>query len=361
MPGPAGYGQPMQNGKKEDSLSGVRLWIGIMLGMILLIVAVGGVTRLTHSGLSMVTWEPVLGVWPPMSEEGWQFRFDQYRAFPEYQQLRAGMSLEEFKIIFFWEYLHRMLGRLLGLAYLIPLAVFWFRGQVSGSLKALLLIGLGLLGGQGFMGWYMVKSGLVDNPFVSHYRLAAHLGLAFFLFAYLLWVLLRITPGAAPPGPASAAARRWAMGLSLLLVAQIIWGAFVAGLKAGFIYNTFPTMQGHWIAPYWNQLHPAWINVFDNPVLVQFLHRTMGILITVLAMAGWWVLRRDATLTGVRKTALSAFTLGLFVQFWLGVATLVFMVPLALGVMHQVTACVLTGCAVWMVYVFRGEGDRLHA
>ena len=225
----------MHDVKSCEDVFVIRVWLGVVLGMILLMVAVGGITRLTDSGLSMVTWEPILGAWPPVTEADWQHRFDQYRQFPEYQQLRKGMSLEEFKVIFFWEYLHRLLGRLLGLVYAVPLAWFWWRGRIPRWMKLPLLAGLVLGGLQGVMGWYMVKSGLVDNPYVSHYRLAAHLGLAFIVFSYLLWLLLRTWPRSPHEVPASGAARGWVYLLVTLVVVQSVWGAFVAGLNSEFM------------------------------------------------------------------------------------------------------------------------------
>lgn len=351
------YRFPVINSVSTSSRHGIRLWLGIVLGFILLMVAVGGITRLTESGLSMVTWEPILGAWPPTTEADWQFRFDQYRAYPEYQQLRKGMTLDEFKVIFFWEYLHRLLGRLLGLVYAVPLALFWFRGQLDRSLKIKLFIGLLMGGGQGLMGWYMVKSGLVDDPFVSHYRLAAHLGLAFILFAYLLWILLSITPLVTPSGPASARARGWAWAVVGLLVAQIVWGAFVAGLNAGFIYNTYPLMQGYWIAPYWNNLEPFVSNLVSNPVTVQFIHRWLGALLLIVTGVTWLIARRDVSVDGARRWAMNALTATMVGQFVLGILTLLWRVPLALGVMHQVLACVLVGLAtVWLHALHRREG-----
>lgn len=334
----------------KDTKRAVRNWLGVMLGLILLMVAVGGITRLTESGLSMVTWEPILGAWPPVTDADWQFRFDQYRSSPEYQQIRQGMSLDEFKFIFFWEYLHRLLGRLLGVVYGIPLLVFWWRGRLDGLLTFKLLLGLVLGGAQGFMGWYMVKSGLAENPYVSHYRLAAHLGLAFILLAYLVQVYMSIKPWRRPELPAPPKARTWGVVLGGLLVAQIAWGAFVAGLNAGFIYNTWPLMQGQVIAPAWNAMHPLWVNVMDNPVTVQFVHRWLGALLLAATLVAWSDLRRHPAMTGLRASALTYFTAGLGVQVGLGILTLIWSVPLMLGVMHQVMAGLLVGLNVlWLV------------
>lgn len=329
---------------------GIVIWLGIVVFTILLMVMVGGITRLTESGLSMTTWEPVMGAVPPLSDADWQFRFDQYRASPEYQKLRRGMSMDEFKFIFFWEYFHRLLGRLLGLMYAVPLAWFWWRGRLNRALKIALSIGLLLGGAQGFMGWYMVKSGLVDMPQVSHFRLAAHLGLAFFLFTYLLVIMVHLMRLVPQPRSASGKSRAWVTVLSVLLFFQMLWGAFVAGLNAGFIYNTYPLMQGYIIAPFWNQLSPFWMNLISNPVTVQFIHRWLGAVFLVAAIIGWWQLRTDVTVNGLRRWSLDNFTVLLFFQFVLGIATLVFHVPLALGVMHQITACLMSGLAGLMIY-----------
>jgi len=323
-----------------------------MLTLILTMVAVGGITRLTESGLSMVTWEPLLGAWPPVTDEDWQFRFDQYRSYPEYQQLNRGMSLSEFKFIFFWEYFHRLLGRLLGVVYFLPLVYFWVRGMLQGSLQWKLLLGLVGGGAQGALGWYMVKSGLVDVPYVSHYRLAAHLGLAFLLFSYLLWVLLSISGLKTSMRPASRTSSHLVRLSCFLLVMQIIWGAFVAGLNAGFIYNTFPLMQGYWVPPFLLNMEPWWRSFIDNPVAVQFTHRMLGFMLLACTLITWVVVRRDPSADGMRRDAMSLFAGLMIWQFALGVMTLMLMVPLALGVMHQVTACLICGVAVLLLFSF---------
>ncbi len=345
----------MQTLISGDNLKPVRRWLFSVLVLILMMVAVGGITRLTESGLSMVTWEPILGALPPMSHADWEYRFDQYKQFPEYQLLRPDMTLHEFKMIFFWEYLHRLLGRLLGLVYAVPMIWFWWRGRLPGNVKLPVFIGLLLGACQGAMGWYMVKSGLADNPYVSHYRLAAHLGLAFVVFSYLLWILLGLRPVTELDEPASPRARRWSAVLASLLVFQIVWGAFVAGLNAGFMYNTFPTMQGSWFPPYWNLLEPLWRNFIDNPATVQFIHRVCGTLLLLMTMAAWVVLRRDPTINGSKRSALHLFFMLIITQFWLGVFTLVLMVPVALGVVHQIMACLLCGSLVFMIHSFRGK------
>jgi cytochrome c oxidase assembly protein subunit 15 len=231
--------------------------------------------------------------------------------------------------------------------------VLWRRGRFDRALKIKLSVGLALGGAQGFMGWYMVASGLVENPYVSHYRLAAHLGLAFFLFGYLLWVwdgLRADRPR--PAGRASGKARAWVTGLVTLLVVQIVWGAFVAGLNAGYFYNTFPTMQGYWLPPHGGQLEPFARNLVDNPATVQFIHRTLGILLLALTVAAWASLARDPTVDAVRRRIFHGFAGLILVQFWLGVFTLVLVMPISLATLHQVTACLLTGTAVLMLVRF---------
>lgn len=343
----------------QSNIQHIRRWLVGVMALILAMVAIGGVTRLTESGLSMVTWEPILGVVPPMSEDDWNFRFDQYKAFPEYQQLRPQMTIAEFKLIYFWEYLHRLVGRSLGVAYLLPLVWFWTRGGLDRSLKWTLFIGLLLGGGQGVLGWYMVKSGLADNPFVSHYRLAAHLGLAFAVIAFLFRIYMGLYPFIARETPASRPARTWIACLLVLLVVQIVWGAFVAGLNAGFFYNTFPKMQGYWIPPVWNQFEPLWRNFLDNPATVQFVHRVLGTLLVFATLGAWLTLRRDPTVDGRKRKSLSAFTVLVIAQFWLGLLTLLLMVPVVLGVLHQVNACLLLLSAVHLQYAFGGGNGLL--
>jgi cytochrome c oxidase assembly protein subunit 15 len=323
-------------------------WLDAVCLFILLMVLVGGVTRLTESGLSMVTWEPILGVIPPRNEAEWQMRFDQYRAHPEYQLLKKGMTLREFKKIYFWEYLHRLLGRLIGLVYAVPLVWFVARGAVRGRLAALLTIGLALGGLQGFVGWWMVKSGLQENPHVSPMRLAIHLGLALFLLSYLWWRRLRIThPREAHGAPFALRVR--ARAFLALLVVQIFYGALVAGLNAGFMFNTFPLMMGHVCPPGMWALAPAWINLFENATTVQWIHRALGWAVLAAALHVWHRGRRDVH-TPLARGALAGIAGLTILQFALGVATLLLKVPVWLGVSHQVAAALLLIAAVTLVY-----------
>ena len=334
----------------------LRRWYWSIAFITLCVLIVGGVTRLTHSGLSMVEWQPILGVIPPVTEADWQHRFEQYQQFPEYQKLRQGMTLHEFKFIFFWEYLHRILARAIGMVFLIPFVFFLVRRWMNPPLvkRSLALFGLGAA--QGLMGWLMVASGLVDRPSVSHYRLAAHLSLAFLIFGYAVWLARDMRAKAISDARTDAATayRRGLTIVGILLAAQIIWGAFVAGLKAGFFANTFPLMGGRLVPQTLLQRQPALSNFVANPVAVQWTHRLLG---TVLAIAIIALFFRTRTSTDERSrnfaTALLIVTL---VQYVLGVLTLIYAVPVALGVAHQAVALILFGTWVmWLHHVMRGS------
>jgi len=328
----------------------LRTWLWSIAGMTFLTLVVGGITRLTQSGLSIVDWQPFVGVVPPLNDVQWQEMFDRYRSFPEYQQLRRGMTLSEFKFIFFWEYLHRVVARVIGLVFLIPFVVFVARGFMNGPLlrRSLLLFGLGAA--QGAMGWFMVSSGLVDSPRVSHYRLAAHLSLAFVIFSYAVWLArdLAVTGVRTPlPAPTQRRLRRGIVALGALLGVQIVWGAFVAGLDAGLYYNTFPLMGGGLIPPDYLRLSPALVNLVENPGLVQWVHRVLGTLL--LGAALWFAFRLKGEGVDPRSRTLgTAYAGGVVFQYLLGVATLLLMVPVSLGVAHQGMAMILMG--IWVAW-----------
>lgn len=313
------------------------LWLGI--GLILLMVIVGGITRLTGSGLSMTDWNLIMDAIPPLNEADWLDAFAQYQQFPEYQKLNYGMSLSEFKQIYFWEYLHRLLGRVLGLVFAIPLAIFWMRKWLSALLKKrfLILMGLGAL--QGAMGWFMVKSGLVDDPYVSHYRLAAHLTLALVLIGFCLWYALDIRAG--ETGNTDLMLPRnlynWSLIIGILFFIQVIWGAFTAGLHAGYIYNTFPLMNGKLLPPDMWSLQPAILNLFDNLGFVQWIHRLNGTLLLLAVLYFWLKSRKFAIPKNMQFNALLLFG-AIALQYVLGILTLINLVPLWLGVTHQAVA-----------------------
>lgn len=324
----------------------LRLWFWAVAAMTLAVLVVGGVTRLTHSGLSIVDWDPIMGVVPPLSDGDWQRTFERYQQFPEYQTLREGMSLSEFKVIFFWEYLHRLLARTIGIVFLIPFIFFLARGWLNRplALRALALFALG--GMQGLIGWLMVASGLVDRPSVSHFRLAAHLGLAFLIFGYAVWLIRELS---ITNERVATDMRRWrilkrsVVAIGALLGLQIIWGAFVAGLKAGFFANTFPKMAGVWIP---STLFEG--NFLSNPVAVQWTHRVLGtaLALAVIGIVVWMARVRIDQMSRRFGTALLVLVI---VQYLLGVITLLRVVPVALGVSHQATALLLFG--VWVAWL----------
>ncbi|MBT5856670.1 COX15/CtaA family protein [bacterium] len=313
----------------------IKLWLSIILGSIIAIVLVGGTTRLTGSGLSMVDWNLIMGSIPPLSEAQWLITFDAYKAFPQYQQINIHMSLSEFKGIFFWEYTHRMLGRVIGLLILIPYCVFRWKKSLSPRLskQGLWLVSLVVL--QGLVGWVMVKSGLVDDPHVSHFRLATHLLLAFLLFQVTFWVLQEQFRGKTSVRPLNKTAKH-AWGLTGLLVLQITYGAFTAGTRAGLYYNTFPKMGADWLPQTSWGLMPLITNFFNNPVMIQFIHRTLAYTLTAVTI--WFGVRFLKTLNKTQKRWYIVFSHALILQILLGIATLVLMVPISLALLHQLVA-----------------------
>lgn len=327
----------------------IRRWYWSGAIIVLLMVIIGGITRLTGSGLSMSDWRPIMGIIPPISETAWQDAFDYYKQFPEYQQVNRGMNLSEFKTIFFWEYLHRMAGRMLGLVFLIPFGYFLIRKKMDSTQirRALILLFLGI--SQGLMGWYMVKSGLVDIPAVSHYRLAAHLMLAFIIFGCCVWFALDLYKKSINSKLITAEHKLWLYAILLFLVVQIIWGAFTAGLHAGHIYNTFPKMFSYWFPPELWLSEPLYINFIENIVTVQWFHRVMGTLLGLFAII-YWI--RTLTSSVDKTTKMWAFALftTVLVQYAIGVFTLIYHVPVWLGVIHQAFAMVLFGVVIGAIH-----------
>jgi heme a synthase len=333
----------------------LRLWLWSIAAMTFVVLVVGGITRLTQSGLSIVDWKPFMGVIPPLGEAQWQARFDLYRQFPEYQQLRRGMTLSEFKFIFFWEYLHRLVARAIGLVFLVPFVVFWLRGYLTRPLarRALTLFGLGAL--QGLMGWLMVQSGLVDRPSVSHYRLAAHLSLAFVIFGYAVWLARDLRHTAMGPPIEATTQRLLNRGLLLigsLLAVQIVWGAFVAGLKAGHYYPTFPLMGGRLVPTDMFWLEPALRNFVENPIAVQWTHRVIGTILGLAAVAFFVRVQRTGVDT-VSGRLNVIFLSSILAQYLLGVLTLVYRVPVSLAVIHQGAAMLVFGIWLWWLHHVR--------
>jgi cytochrome c oxidase assembly protein subunit 15 len=299
---------------------------------------IGGITRLTGSGLSMTDWNLVLGTIPPLDHAGWVQAFDRYRTFPEYQQLNLGMTLGEFKAIFFWEYLHRMLGRLIGLVFFLPLLWFWWHGFFDRSLKKRVSVLLFLGMTQGGMGWFMVKSGLVDNPHVSHYRLAMHLTLAFILLGCCTWFALDLRKRQKiHSSDDKLKLKKWVWTIGAVFFIQIIWGAFVAGLHAGKIYNTFPLMNNHWVPIHGWVLKPTILNLLENPGTVQWVHRILGTFLSLMVILMWTKMQFTELESVLRKRGL-ALLLIIIVQYSIGIITLLFHVPVILGVIHQAGA-----------------------
>tara|TARA_A100001015_G_scaffold211497_1_gene237126 strand:+ start:369 stop:1232 length:864 start_codon:yes stop_codon:yes gene_type:complete len=274
------YNIGMLNRLKRSQL----IWLLSLLGLVILMVMIGGITRLTGSGLSMVEWNLIMGSLPPLSDSQWVSTFSKYQLSPEYQQINKGMSLSQFKFIFFWEYLHRMLGRLIGLVCIVPYLYFLLKGHLSSVLKKRGVMIIFLVIAQGLLGWYMVKSGLVNIPHVSHYRLASHLSLAFFFFVYILWTFLDEIN---LPKFSKDLSKKFFSLMSFflfLLGLQIVYGAFTAGLKAGHMMNTFPLMAGQFVPDLVYTMSPFWKNFIENPFGIQFIHRWLGICVFALGV-----------------------------------------------------------------------------
>jgi cytochrome c oxidase assembly protein subunit 15 len=270
----------------------VAAWLLVCCALVFAMVVVGGVTRLTRSGLSIVEWQPLMGAIPPLTEAHWQELFDKYRQTPEYLQVNKGMSLHEFKGIFWWEYLHRLLGRLIGLVFFVPLLWFMVKRKVEWALVPR-LVAIFLLGGvQGAIGWWMVKSGLISDPRVSHVRLSIHLGIAFLIFAAMFWTALGLWAGAPARDPHRRRLAGYGAGLSVLTFVMVLSGALVAGTRAGYAYNTFPLMTGHFFPPEYFMLQPWWDNFLHNMATVQFNHRLIAWLLFFAIPVYWWALRR---------------------------------------------------------------------
>jgi cytochrome c oxidase assembly protein subunit 15 len=329
----------------------VRAWLLAVAALVFLMVSVGGATRLTGSGLSITEWQPIVGVLPPLSEADWREAFAKYQQIPQYRHINRGMSLEAFKFIFWWEWTHRFLGRLIGLVFFLPFVYFLATGQIA---RALLpkLAGLFLLGGlQGLVGWYMVRSGLAERTDVSQYRLALHLGLAVLIFGTLLWVALSL--GERRDARAQQRIGSGGAALIVLLVfLQILLGALVAGLKAGFGYNTWPLMDDRLVPDGLGVMQPWYVNLFENAMTVQFNHRVAAyVLFGATIWQAWAVLRRTHDPRLVRSAM--ALVAAVLAQAALGIWTLLAQVPLALGLAHQAGAMVVFALAVWHLHAVR--------
>src|SRR5262245_30246536 len=323
----------------------VRAWLLVIAALVFLTAAVGGATRVTGSGLSIVEWRPVVGVVPPLSQAEWQAEFEKYQTIPQYTEVNRGMSLEDYKFIYWWEWGHRVLGRLIGAVFLLPFLWFLWKGWIEPGLRLRLLTIFGLGAVQAGVGWWMVSSGLADRISVSQYRLAFHLTLACVIFAMVLWVVQQLRPREAAYLPPRI--RKTALALVVLVLAQIYLGALVAGLRAGLIYNTWPLIHGALIPDaarlFFEQ--PWWRNFFENALMVQFNHRMLAY--AIFALAIWHAV--DVVRTARRGAAVSsALTLASVVtlQAGLGIVTLLHVTPLPLALAHQAMAVIVLAIAV---------------
>jgi cytochrome c oxidase assembly protein subunit 15 len=337
----------------------VAAWLFACCALVFALVVIGGVTRLTHSGLSITEWAPVAGTLPPLSDADWDSAFAKYRATPEYAQVNHAMSVTEFKSIFWFEYVHRLLGRLVGVAFLVPFLWFLARGAIPAGYRWP-LAGIFVLGGlQGAMGWYMVQSGLVDDPRVSQFRLAAHLALALLIFASMFWIALSLTTRrrAVNRGGLVYAAN----AVVALVFTLAVSGAFVAGIRAGFAYNTFPLMNGAWVPPEIGLLDPWWKNPFWNMATVQFDHRLLAwVLALAVPLLCWRVCVAPGTTRRARSAAL-LLVAALAAQVALGIATLLLVVPVHVAACHQAGALLLFACALLLAHAVRDRSQPYEA
>jgi heme a synthase len=340
----------------QSSNRSLIFWLFSTCFLIWVMIMVGGATRLTHAGLSIVEWKPIAGVIPPLNQVQWIEAFESYKQFPEYKLVNQGMSLADFQFIYFMEYFHRLLGRIMGLWFMVPLAVFWFRKQLSFKLKKRSLIATFLGLAQGILGWYMVKSGLVKDPAVSHYRLTAHLLLAIGLYGLLFWTALELIH---PPlknsvKPELPLIARLTFISCISITFTIFYGGLVAGLKAGLIYNTFPLMGELLIPEEWSFYNPIWINFFENAALVQCVHRWLAMATATLILFTSWVIWSQSLQKHMRTIALT-FACTSLIQITLGILTLLFHVPVILGTFHQGTAVILLSLGLCLHYMSKTQ------
>jgi len=332
----------------------VRRWMYATMLAVIVALVVGGITRLTESGLSITEWQPVAGVLPPLSDADWQQALEQFRRIPQAQTVHAGITLAEFKVIFFWEWLHRVLARGVGIVIALPFFWLWLRGSLPAPLRLRLAALPVLVALQGAMGWYMVQSGLSERTSVSQYRLTAHLALALVIYVVAAWTAFRLRaphPPAAPPAAGKGAVDRGALALAALVFVVVLTGGFVAGLDAGLVYNTWPLMGGQFVPPTYGDLSPAWRNVFENRAAVQFNHRLLAYLTVATALwLAWRRLAADAATASARR-AWRWVPLAALLQVALGVVTVLLHVPIAVAVLHQLGAVALLTAALYVAAV----------
>ncbi|HVZ04349.1 COX15/CtaA family protein [Hyphomicrobium sp.] len=331
----------------------VSIWLWSVAALVIAMVVVGGATRLTESGLSITEWQPLLGAIPPLNHADWVAAFERYKQIPQYHIMNQGMTLDAFKSIYWWEWSHRFLGRFIGVAFAVPFVFFWLTGRLKKG-SGLKFLGVLALGGvQGVIGWYMVKSGLVDRVDVSQYRLALHLTTAFAILGLLVWLALDEWPDAArrTAGMVTPTIRRMGIFIVALVVTQVVLGAFVAGLKAGFIYNTWPTMDGQWFpSDYWTK--PAFLTFFESHAAAQFNHRLTAYFVVFVVLTELWFVLRSPVDRRVRTTGI-ALAGAVLAQVGLGIATLLAHVPLELGVAHQLGGAIVFVLAIVHLHAIR--------
>ena len=327
----------------------IAYWLFICAAVIFGMILLGGVTRLTNSGLSMVDWKPLMGIIPPLSEADWQAMFLKYQQFPEYQKINIGMGLEEFKPIFMYEYLHRVLGRFIGIIFILPFLFFFFTKRIKAGLTPKLIIMLIGGGFQGLLGWYMVKSGLVDNPRVSQYRLTAHLGAAVLIYSFILWTAFSLI---SPKSDQPIELKNFAYSLSGLIFLMILSGGLVAGTHAGHAYSTWPLMGDSFIPAGLYSMAPAWLSAFEDITTIQFNHRMFAYLIVgLVAIFAVKILRSD--LKGSARIGVYCLIGLLIMQVTLGISTLVFYVPVPVAAAHQVGAVALLSASLFVSHILR--------
>lgn len=332
----------------------VRNWLLVVYAMIAAMVLIGGITRLTGSGLSMVEWRPLMGALPPLNETEWAAVFAKYKQSPQYTQVNHWMTLADFERIFFWEWFHRLFGRLIGVAFFVPWVYFALRGHLKGRLRNRTFIAFLLGGAQGLLGWFMVKSGLVDVPQVSHYRLAAHLSLAFFVACYVIWIAFDLTwpEGEEPKDPPGRRLLPWVWGALALVAVQTVWGAFMAGSRAGYLFSTFPDMNGHYLPFALMAEGTKVLGFVDHPIAIHFVHRSLGYVVTLALLTLWAVAIRRVRAPRARL-GLHLMAAMVLAQALLGIFTVVTGVDITLAVLHQGGALALLTIVLFVVHALR--------
>ncbi len=337
----------------NNSNKNIIIWLYAGCLLVFAMVVIGGITRLTGSGLSITEWKVITGTFPPMNEMQWQQEFIKYQQSPQFQLINSGFSIDDFKSIYWWEYLHRLIGRLMGMVFIIPFFYFLIKKQISNQLLPKLII-IFLLGAwQGFLGWYMVKSGLMNAPYVSHYRLAIHLVNAFITFGYIFWVSQDLKYETIENTGVSKVIKRLSILTFILLIIQITYGAFVAGLHAGHVYNTWPMMGNEWVA---SSVTAAFarngiISLFNDITTVQFIHRTLALIVFGLILF-MWLKRKNSgwNLNDEQKYAINLSMIFVLLQAVLGIFTLIYNVPVWLGVVHQAGAFVIFAAMIFQMH-----------